>query len=323
MTALDLAGPVAVVGTGTMGQGIAQVALVAGHPVRLYDAVPGRARAAAEALAARLDRLVEKDRLTGAERDAARARLHLRREPLRTRRLGSGRRSRPGEPGRQTAADARAGGHRRRRLPARHQHLLPLGDRDRRRPAQPRPLRGAALLQPCAAAAPCGGRLRVRDGRHVGHARVRAGPRLGEEPGRLRRHPGLHRQSHRAALLRRGLRGLRGPGRRPRHHRRDPARVGRLPDGRLRTDRPDRPGRQRVRDALRVGGLLPGRAVHALAGPAAGSSSRAGTAASRGTAGTTTGTRASGPSRTPRRRSSRPRTSSPKEIWVPRPSCSR
>ncbi|MGI3204149.1 3-hydroxyacyl-CoA dehydrogenase [Streptomyces sp. GLT-R25] len=75
MTALDLAGPVAVVGTGTMGQGIAQVALVAGHPVRLYDAVPGRAQAAAGAIAARLDRLVEKDRLTGAERDAARARL--------------------------------------------------------------------------------------------------------------------------------------------------------------------------------------------------------------------------------------------------------
>ncbi|MFE9684563.1 3-hydroxyacyl-CoA dehydrogenase [Streptomyces sp. NPDC006285] len=75
MTALDLAGPVAVVGTGTMGQGIAQVALVAGHPVRLYDTAPGRARAAAEAIGARLDRLVEKDRLTGAERDAARARL--------------------------------------------------------------------------------------------------------------------------------------------------------------------------------------------------------------------------------------------------------
>ncbi|MER6324322.1 MULTISPECIES: 3-hydroxyacyl-CoA dehydrogenase [Streptomyces] len=75
MTALDLSSPVAVVGTGTMGQGIAQVALVAGHPVRLYDAAPGRAREAADAIGARLDRLVEKDRLTGAERDAARARL--------------------------------------------------------------------------------------------------------------------------------------------------------------------------------------------------------------------------------------------------------
>ncbi|MFF8968833.1 3-hydroxyacyl-CoA dehydrogenase [Streptomyces sp. NPDC014995] len=75
MTALDLSSPVAVVGTGTMGQGIAQVALVAGHPVRLYDAAAGRAREAAAAIGARLDRLVEKDRLTTAERDAARARL--------------------------------------------------------------------------------------------------------------------------------------------------------------------------------------------------------------------------------------------------------
>ncbi|MET9142906.1 MULTISPECIES: 3-hydroxyacyl-CoA dehydrogenase [unclassified Streptomyces] len=75
MTALDLSSPVAVVGTGTMGQGIAQVALVAGHVVRLYDALPGKAAEAAAAIGARLDRLVEKDRLTGAERDAARARL--------------------------------------------------------------------------------------------------------------------------------------------------------------------------------------------------------------------------------------------------------
>ncbi|MEV7995309.1 3-hydroxyacyl-CoA dehydrogenase [Streptomyces sp. NPDC086077] len=75
MTALDLSSPVAVVGSGTMGQGIAQVALVAGHPVRLYDAVPGRAREAAAAIGARLDRLVEKERLSGADRDAARARL--------------------------------------------------------------------------------------------------------------------------------------------------------------------------------------------------------------------------------------------------------
>jgi 3-hydroxybutyryl-CoA dehydrogenase len=75
MTALDLSSPMAVVGTGTMGQGIAQVALVAGHPVRLYDAVPGRAHEAVAAIGGRLDRLVEKDRLTAAERDAARARL--------------------------------------------------------------------------------------------------------------------------------------------------------------------------------------------------------------------------------------------------------
>ncbi|WP_063734550.1 3-hydroxyacyl-CoA dehydrogenase [Streptomyces sp. RTd22] len=68
-------GTVAVVGTGTMGQGIAQVALVAGHPVRLYDAAPGRAAQAVDAIAARLDRLVAKGSLAGAGRDAALGRL--------------------------------------------------------------------------------------------------------------------------------------------------------------------------------------------------------------------------------------------------------
>ncbi|MFI1392315.1 3-hydroxyacyl-CoA dehydrogenase [Streptomyces griseoaurantiacus] len=75
MTGLDLSSPVAVVGTGTMGQGIAQVALVAGHVVRLYDAVPGRAEEAAAALADRLDRLVAKERMSAADREAALARL--------------------------------------------------------------------------------------------------------------------------------------------------------------------------------------------------------------------------------------------------------
>ncbi|MEV6244876.1 3-hydroxyacyl-CoA dehydrogenase [Streptomyces sp. NPDC051742] len=67
---------VAVVGTGTMGQGIAQVALVAGHPVRLYDSAPGRAEEAVAALTARLDRLVEKGRLDAPAREDAVRRLH-------------------------------------------------------------------------------------------------------------------------------------------------------------------------------------------------------------------------------------------------------
>ncbi|GAA1907619.1 3-hydroxyacyl-CoA dehydrogenase [Streptomyces durmitorensis] len=75
MTALELSSPVAVVGTGTMGQGIAQVALLAGHPVRLYDAVEGQARTAAAAIGARLERLVEKGRLTAGDRAAAGDRL--------------------------------------------------------------------------------------------------------------------------------------------------------------------------------------------------------------------------------------------------------
>ncbi|AXG78952.1 3-hydroxyacyl-CoA dehydrogenase [Streptomyces paludis] len=75
MTAIEPHRVVAVVGTGTMGQGIAQVALAAGHPVRLYDAAPGLAAQAATAIAGRLDRQVAKGRLHAASRDAALARL--------------------------------------------------------------------------------------------------------------------------------------------------------------------------------------------------------------------------------------------------------
>ncbi|MBU7597911.1 3-hydroxyacyl-CoA dehydrogenase [Streptomyces sp. P38-E01] len=69
-------GTVAVVGTGTMGQGIAQVALLAGHRVRLHDVAPGRAAEAAGAIGRRLDRLVEKGRLSEPERTEAAGRLH-------------------------------------------------------------------------------------------------------------------------------------------------------------------------------------------------------------------------------------------------------
>ncbi|MBC9714269.1 3-hydroxyacyl-CoA dehydrogenase [Streptomyces sp. TRM66268-LWL] len=61
--ALDRTTPVAVVGTGTMGRGIAQVALAAGHQVWLYDAAEGRAKTAADAIAVRIDRMVEKGKL--------------------------------------------------------------------------------------------------------------------------------------------------------------------------------------------------------------------------------------------------------------------
>ncbi|MFD9716528.1 3-hydroxyacyl-CoA dehydrogenase [Streptomyces sp. NPDC059076] len=78
---LDPARPVAVVGTGTMGQGIAQIALAAGHPVHLYDTAPGRAAEAATAIGARIDRLVAKGRMAPSERDAALPRLTAASEP--------------------------------------------------------------------------------------------------------------------------------------------------------------------------------------------------------------------------------------------------
>jgi 3-hydroxybutyryl-CoA dehydrogenase len=77
MTADGPRGAVAVVGTGAMGAGIAQVAAVGGHPVFLHDVGPNRAAAAAQGLAQRLTDLTAKGRLTAEAARAATDRLHV------------------------------------------------------------------------------------------------------------------------------------------------------------------------------------------------------------------------------------------------------
>lgn len=66
---------IAVVGAGTMGQGIAHVAALAGYRVRLYDAVDGALRAAREGIRRRLDSAVEKGKVTREQGEAAIARI--------------------------------------------------------------------------------------------------------------------------------------------------------------------------------------------------------------------------------------------------------
>jgi 3-hydroxybutyryl-CoA dehydrogenase len=63
VTGIGRSAPVAVVGAGTMGAGIAQVAAVAGHPVIVYDAAEGAAGRAVAAVRDRVARLVAKGRL--------------------------------------------------------------------------------------------------------------------------------------------------------------------------------------------------------------------------------------------------------------------
>ncbi|MFP5398999.1 MAG: 3-hydroxyacyl-CoA dehydrogenase [Gammaproteobacteria bacterium] len=73
---IDLRGqPVLVVGAGIMGAGIAQVAALAGHPVRLHDARDGAAADAKSKLAATFDGLVAKGKLDAGQAEAALARL--------------------------------------------------------------------------------------------------------------------------------------------------------------------------------------------------------------------------------------------------------
>jgi 3-hydroxybutyryl-CoA dehydrogenase len=69
MVALAPSVPVAVIGAGTMGAGIAQVAAAAGHPVLLYDAQPSALVSAKERIAGALARAVQRERLTADERD--------------------------------------------------------------------------------------------------------------------------------------------------------------------------------------------------------------------------------------------------------------
>ncbi|MGA8258629.1 MAG: 3-hydroxyacyl-CoA dehydrogenase PaaH [Arenicellales bacterium] len=69
MNALPAGATVAVVGAGTMGAGIAQIAAAAGHPVLLHDAAAGAAQQGVARTAKGLERLVERGRMSGAQRD--------------------------------------------------------------------------------------------------------------------------------------------------------------------------------------------------------------------------------------------------------------
>jgi len=66
---------IAVVGTGAMGAGIAQVAAAAGHPVKLLDARPDAAARAVAGIRAQFSKMAEKGKLTAAAAEAAGDRL--------------------------------------------------------------------------------------------------------------------------------------------------------------------------------------------------------------------------------------------------------
>jgi 3-hydroxybutyryl-CoA dehydrogenase len=66
---------VAVIGAGTMGHGIAQVAARAGYDVRLADAMSGAARKGLERVRKNLDGAVQRGKATEEDRDAALARI--------------------------------------------------------------------------------------------------------------------------------------------------------------------------------------------------------------------------------------------------------
>ncbi|MGK7370529.1 MAG: 3-hydroxyacyl-CoA dehydrogenase NAD-binding domain-containing protein, partial [Candidatus Halalkalibacterium sp. M3_1C_030] len=66
---MDQSATVGVIGAGTMGTGIAQVASTYGHEVLVYDAYAEQLESAEEGLRSILQRQVEKERMTQQEVD--------------------------------------------------------------------------------------------------------------------------------------------------------------------------------------------------------------------------------------------------------------
>ena len=68
-------GKIGVVGAGTMGNGIAQAFAVAGQDVVMMDVGEAQVQRGLATIGASLDRLIKKDRMTAAQKDAAMARI--------------------------------------------------------------------------------------------------------------------------------------------------------------------------------------------------------------------------------------------------------
>ena len=68
---------VSIIGSGTMGVGIAQIAATKGHQVVLYDAFSTALENAKNKLKKILDRLVEKERITKKESEEILQRIHF------------------------------------------------------------------------------------------------------------------------------------------------------------------------------------------------------------------------------------------------------
>jgi 3-hydroxybutyryl-CoA dehydrogenase len=77
MTAFPRSASIAVIGAGTMGAGIAQVAAAAGHPVWLYDAQTGSAAKGRDSIAKALAALAQRGKIAPEAGAALTARIHV------------------------------------------------------------------------------------------------------------------------------------------------------------------------------------------------------------------------------------------------------
>ena len=153
--AMDLRRPdllVAVFGAGTMGRGIAQVCAQAGLTTLLFDARDGAVTEALAAIDKGLEGQVAKGRMTRGRQSRRHARAYKPIDSLdEAASAGRGDRSDRRKSRGQARAVSRAGKASGGRRGARHQHVVAVGDRNRRRLRQAGARRRPAFLQSAAA----------------------------------------------------------------------------------------------------------------------------------------------------------------------------
>ncbi len=185
---------IGVVGAGTMGAGIAQIAALGGYETRLHDPIPAALETGHRAAApSRWPRARRRGCGASRGRRAGERPRRRRAQPRRPRRMRPGGRGGARGPGAEatSCSPALADGLRAGDDP-RQQHLLAAGHRDRGRGAQPRARRRHALLQPAGAdEAGRGGRHRRLAPRRRSRRPPRSAARMGRTPIRAKDSPGF------------------------------------------------------------------------------------------------------------------------------------
>ena len=265
MAALAPSVPVAVIGAGTMGAGIAQVAAAAGHPVLLYDAEPSALGVAKERIAGALARAVERERLTPDERDRTLGRIAACDEP---RCAGAGRPRDRGDRRRSGGQACACSGLWRWSAGARRSsRATPRRCRSRRSPPgckQPERMVGMHFFNP----APVMALVEVVRGlasapEAVETVRATAAA-WGKTPVVCRSTPGFIVNRVARPFYGEALRALAEGAADVADHRCGDARRRRVPHGAVRADRPDRPGREPGGQPLDPRRVFRRSALHAI-----------------------------------------------------------
>jgi len=235
---------IGVLGAGTMGAGIAQLAARAGARTLLHDPVAEALAGGVAKIEDGLGKEAAKGRISDDEARAAVARLQPAAELAQLAPCELVIEAAPEALGAQARALPPAVGDRRRAMRAGEQHLVAAGDGDRAGGKPPRARRGHALLQPCAGDAPAGGGRRRAVQRRGAGDRRRHRQGDGQDGDPRQRRSRLSDQSQQPSVRAGVAANACGGDRRRGDDRPHLPHGGRLSHGSVRADGPGRRGRR-------------------------------------------------------------------------------